>query len=271
MAQGRVLRTSQVPAISGGRAYCIVKRLMDVVVASILLTALLPVFVAVAAMIKLCSPGPVLYGGTRVGRYGVAFRMWKFRTMVPGADLLGSSVTTNEDPRITRIGRILRQTKLDELPNLWNVLIGDMTLVGPRPETPGWVKRYTPEMARILDTRPGITDVAQILFRHEEQMLIGAAVDEMQYVKVMHWKVALQAEYLRRRSLVVDLKVLRYTLGAVLDGKADTELNQLVAHSSACQDDSLPPLLKQRAETILGTLVRQRQGGRTPTSVQAHR
>ena len=238
--------------MSGGLAYRLTKRLIDIVAASIGLLVLLPVFAGIAAAIKMCSPGPVLYGSTRVGRGRVPFRMWKFRTMVPGADRLGGSVTTDGDPRVTPIGRFLRHSKFDELPSLWNVLVGDMTLVGPRPETTGWVKRYTPEMARVLNTRPGVTDVAQILFRHEERMLKGAAVDEAQYVAVMKWKVALQAEYLGRRSILIDFRVLTYTVGAILNSAPDTELELLVACASDFADGSLPQLLQQRAERILG-------------------
>jgi len=239
--------------MSGDLTYRITKRLIDVVTASIGLLVLLPVFAGVAAIIMVCSPGPILYGSMRIGRGRIPFRMWKFRTMVPGADRLGGSVTTEGDPRVTRIGHILRRSKLDELPNLWNVLVGQMTLIGPRPESPTWVRRYTPEMATVLDTRPGITDVAQIVFRHEEQMLKGVAVDEAQYVTVMQWKVALQAEYMRRRSLLIDFKVLKYTLAAIMDKQPDTELERLVACAASFTDGRLPQVVWQRAERILGS------------------
>jgi lipopolysaccharide/colanic/teichoic acid biosynthesis glycosyltransferase len=238
--------------VSGGIAYRGAKRLMDVAVSAIALVVLLPAFVGIIAAIKWHSPGPVLYGSTRIGRGQVPFQMWKFRTMVPGAERLGSSVTTDGDPRVTPIGRILRRSKLDELPSLWNVLAGEMTLVGPRPETPDWVKLYTPEMARVLETRPGITDVAQILFRHEEWMLKGAAVDEEQYVAVMKWKVALQFEYLRRRSFLIDAKVLLHTVLAILHPAPDVELDRLVARASTCEGGGLPELLRRRAERIWG-------------------
>lgn len=255
IAQGRTRGALPGLRVSAGAGlvYLGTKRLIDVVASVIGLIVLLPIFAGVAAAIKWDSPGPVLYGSTRIGRGGVPFRMWKFRTMVPGADRLGSSVTTDGDPRVTPVGRILRRSKLDELPSLWNVLVGEMTLVGPRPETPAWVKHYTPEMSRVLETRPGITDFAQILFRHEEHMLKGAVLDEGQYLAVMRWKVALQAEYLRRRSLLTDQKVLFHTFRAILDREPDVELERLVASASARDEDGLPMLLRRRAERVWGT------------------
>ena len=233
-------------------AYDLTKRLVDVAGALFGLIALLPLFCCIGLAIRYWSPGPVFYGSTRIGRAGIPFRMWKFRTMVPGADRLGSSVTVDADPRITPIGHILRRTKLDELPSLWNVLVGEMTLVGPRPETPAWVELYTPAMAEVLATRPGITDVAQIIFRHEEQMLKGAALDEAQYLSIMRWKVAIQAEYLQRRSILIDLKVIFHTFRAIFDRAPDSELQDLVARASSCGNSGLPSLLQRQTAQILG-------------------
>lgn len=243
-------------------AYRLTKRLIDVAGALFGLVVLLPLFCSIALAIRYWSPGPVFYGSTRIGRARIPFRMWKFRTMVPGADRLGSSVTVDADPRITPIGHILRRSKLDELPSLWNVLVGDMTLVGPRPETPAWVELYTPEMAEVLATRPGITDVAQIIFRHEEQMLKGAALDEAQYLAIMRWKVAIQAEYLRRRSTLVDLKVILHTLMAILGLPSDIELQDLVARASSSMDVGLPGLLQRRTREILGSEISSMQTGK---------
>jgi lipopolysaccharide/colanic/teichoic acid biosynthesis glycosyltransferase len=240
------------PSVGGNTAYRSAKRLIDVMASAIGLLLLLPIFAVIAVAIKWYSPGPVLYGSMRIGRGRKPFRMWKFRTMVPGADRLGGSITTAWDPRVTPIGRVLRHSKLDELPSLWNVLAGEMTLVGPRPETPAWVKHYTPEMAQVLETRPGVTDVTQILFRHEEQMLKSAVVDEGQYMAVMRWKVALQLEYLRRCSLASDVKVLSHTILAIFDRAPDAELDQLVARAAVYESGSLPQLLRQRAERIWG-------------------
>jgi len=236
---------------NGTRIYQGTKRFIDILAAGAGLVVLAPLFASVAFAIKWYSPGPILYASTRVGTGGVEFRMWKFRTMVLHADRIGGSVTTADDPRVTPIGRMLRRSKLDELPSLWNVLVGDMTLVGPRPETPVWVATYTPDMTWVLETRPGITDVAQILFRHEEQMLKGSAVDPRQYLTIMRWKVALQAEYLQRRSFLTDLRVLYYTITAILNRAPDRDLERLVERASLCDDPVLPDLLLRRAQNIL--------------------
>jgi lipopolysaccharide/colanic/teichoic acid biosynthesis glycosyltransferase len=241
--------------MGGSVTYRAAKRLTDVLGAASGLVILAPVLGLVAAAIRWHSPGPMLFASPRIGCGGAPFRMQKFRTMVPGADRMGGMVTVDGDPRVTPIGRILRRSKVDELPSLWNVLIGEMTLVGPRPESPVWVKQYTPEMARVLETRPGITDVAQLIFRHEEAMLKGTAVDASQYIAVMRWKVALQAEYLRRRSFMVDLKVLLHTFLAILDRNPDAELEDLVARAASFEDGKLPDLLRRRAAKVLGPAV----------------
>src|SRR5688572_4814900 len=124
--------------MNGGKYYLALKRLIDIITSALGLLFLSPVLAGLAAVIVLYSPGPVFYFSSRVGRRGVPFKMWKFRSMIPNADRAGSSVTTNDDPRITPFGRVLRRSKLDELPSLFNVLRGDMSLVGPRPETPKW-------------------------------------------------------------------------------------------------------------------------------------
>src|SRR5437867_1174639 len=145
------------------------RRLIDIIVSLILLVLLSPVLVLAALAVKASSKGPALYLGLRVGLGGRVFGMYKFRTMIVGADALGPGITAREDPRVTSVGRILRSTKIDELPQLLNVLKGDMTLVGPRPEAPSFVERYTPEQRRILDVRPGITGLAQLRYTGEEE------------------------------------------------------------------------------------------------------
>src|SRR5215467_8865658 len=141
------------------------KRLFDLLSAGVGLLVLVPVLVAVAVAIKMESAGPVFYRGLRVGRYGRPFRIFKFRTMVMNAEALGSASTPEDDARITRVGRVLRKVKVDELPQLLNVLRGEMSLVGPRPQVPWAVEQYTPEERTILKVRPGITDPASVRFR----------------------------------------------------------------------------------------------------------
>ena len=148
------------------------KRILDVVGSALGLLLLLPVLTVVAVIIKLDSPGPIFFRQERVGRGGRSFRIFKFRSMVVGAARAGTALTVRADPRITRVGMFLRRSKLDELPQLVNVLAGDMSIVGPRPEVPEFMKFYTPDQrAIILSMRPGITDYAAILFRDESSLL----------------------------------------------------------------------------------------------------
>jgi len=163
--------------------YPLVKRLFDVLASALGLLLLSPVLAVVAFAVKLCGGGPVFYRQRRVGQHGVPFDMWKFRTMIPNADQRGALVTKDRDDRITRAGRVLRKTKLDELPQLWNVLRGDMSLVGPRPEVPRYLDRYTEAQKTVLEYKPGITDLATLLFRNEEALLEGAADVETFYLQ----------------------------------------------------------------------------------------
>ena len=192
-----------------------VKRSLDVAVVLVGLLILTPLMAAIAVLIKLDSPGPVLHRGERVGLDGAHFGMLKFRSMVAGAAQMGPSITRGGDPRVTRIGRFLRRTKLDELPNLINVLKGEMSLVGPRPESPNWVARYTPEHWKTLSVRPGITGLAQARYRHEEELLAGADI-ESAYPAIMEAKLALSLYYVEHRSLALDLRILWETVVAVL-------------------------------------------------------
>jgi lipopolysaccharide/colanic/teichoic acid biosynthesis glycosyltransferase len=147
------------------------KRLFDMTFAALGLVVLSPLFVVLAMAVKLSSRGPVLFRQERVGKDGRPFYIVKFRSMVVNAEDLGLGVTRDGDPRITAMGRFLRKTKLDELPQLWNVLVGEMSFVGPRPEVPRYVAQYTPEQRRVLALKPGITDLATLEFRREEEML----------------------------------------------------------------------------------------------------
>jgi lipopolysaccharide/colanic/teichoic acid biosynthesis glycosyltransferase len=189
------------------------KRPFDTMVAAIGLAILWPVLACIALMIKLSSRGPVLYRGTRVGLHGRLFAMLKFRTMVVNAESLGGSATAADDPRITGAGKFLRRYKLDELPQLLNVLIGDMSLVGPRPEVEKYVNTYSPEEKAILMVRPGITDWASIWNSNEAAVLEGSRDSEKTYEELIRpTKLALQLLYVSNHSLVVDLKILFHTV-----------------------------------------------------------
>src|SRR5207244_4623101 len=157
----------EAPRTPGRRPGVLPKRAFDLAVATIGLVVLLPVMLVVALLVKLDSKGPILYRADRVGRYGREFRLYKFRTMIEGAHKHGPAITARDDPRITRLGRILRTSRIDELPQLVNVIRGDMSLVGPRPEDPTYVAFYTPEQSRLLSVRPGITSPASVAYRNE--------------------------------------------------------------------------------------------------------
>jgi len=151
------------------------KRALDLAVSTAGLLLLAPLFLLIAILVKIASAGPVLYRHERVGRGGERFGVLKFRTMCRGADQLGPALTTATDSRITPLGRHLRRSKLDELPQLWNVLVGEMSLVGPRPEAPGYVEFYSPAQRNVLSVRPGITDSASLAYRREEELLAARA------------------------------------------------------------------------------------------------
>lgn len=190
------------------------KRLFDIVASALGLLLLMPLLLLAALWVKLDSPGPALFRQTRVGRFGVPFTIHKFRTMrmEPGA-----AITVGEDPRITRSGRFLRASKLDELPQLWDVLRGAMSLVGPRPELPRYVALYPSALREVvLSVRPGITDPASLRFRHESELLARASDPEREYVEVvLPAKLQLAADYVRTASLAGDVRLILATLGAL--------------------------------------------------------
>lgn len=192
----------------------LVKRLADILLSALGLVLLAPLLSALALWIKLDSPGPVLFRQQRVGRRGRLFFIHKFRTMRPDAPSLGPQITIGADPRVTRAGQVLRRYKLDELPQLWDVLRGAMSLVGPRPEVPRYVALYPAELADlVLSVRPGITDLASIEYRDESRLLAAAADPEACYVEqVMPAKLALAARYVQTRSFGGDLVLLLRTV-----------------------------------------------------------
>ena len=194
-----------------------IKRLFDIVISSIALLFLLPLFLIIGIAIKLDSRGSVFYKGERVGRYGKPFKMYKFRSMVANASKIGPSVTYKEDPRITKVGRFLRNTKLDELPQLINVLKGDMSLVGPRPETDDHFVHFTPEQRQVLNARPGITGLSQIEWHNEESKIGSAENVDTIYHDIMQEKLALDLKYVMAcPSLLKDLSVLFRTVVVML-------------------------------------------------------
>ena len=192
------------------------KRALDLLISGLGLILLSPLLLFLALWIKLDSPGPVLYRGKRVGFDGRPFFIYKFRTMVQGAERRGPAVTYRGDPRITKAGRFLRGTKLDELPQLLNVLKGEMSLVGPRPEDPSYVELYTPEQRQVLSVKPGITGPTQLEYRDEASMLHGESVDEEYVTRIMPQKLKLDLEYVSNRSLVMDLRILWRTAATLL-------------------------------------------------------
>lgn len=194
------------------------KRLFDLLAAAAGLIVLAPVLGLVALLVRLDTPGPVFYRAERVGRGGAPFGMYKFRTMVVGADRLGPLLTRGRDPRVTRVGRILRHWKLDELPQLLNVLCGEMSVVGPRPESACYVARYSPEQRRVLQVRPGITGLAQVRFRHEEALLQGCKNLEEAYIaEILPRKLTLDLQYVDKQSLGLDIGLIAKTLACLVE------------------------------------------------------
>ena len=193
------------------------KRLFDIVASALGLLVLSPLFLLLALWIKLDSPGPVFYRQQRVGRYNKDFSIYKFRSMRVGADR-GSLVTIGDrDARVTRSGYLIRKFKLDELPQLINVLRGDMSLVGPRPEVRHYVDYWTPEQMHVLDVRPGITDPASIKFRNENELMAQVEDPERYYIDViMQEKIRLYLEYVDRQGFFYDLGLIFKTFAAIL-------------------------------------------------------
>jgi lipopolysaccharide/colanic/teichoic acid biosynthesis glycosyltransferase len=194
-----------------------VKRAFDVVAALLGLALFGLPMLAIAAWIKLDSPGPVFFRQERVGRHGRPFRIHKFRTMRVDAEARGPQITVGADARITRVGRLLRDNRLDELPQFLDVLAGDMSLVGPRPEVPRYVAVWPPALReRVLAVRPGITDPASLEFRDEAALLAAAADPEREYVEViLPRKLARAADYADRASLWTDLAVIGRSVGVL--------------------------------------------------------
>lgn len=198
------------------RGSLIGKRIFDLVVSILILVVFSPVLLLLAIAIKLDSKGPVFYRQVRVGRYNQDFKIFKFRTMVQEADRVGPLLTMGEDPRVTRVGRLIRKLRLDEFSQLLNVLDGSMSLVGPRPEVRKYVDAYTPEYFATLLVRPGITATSSIAFKDEDKLLNSGGNPEQIYVEqILPPKMALNLEYLKKITVWNDIKIMFQTVAAV--------------------------------------------------------
>jgi len=192
------------------------RRGLDLFASVVGLTVLSPILTAIGVLVKLDSPGPVFHVAERVGQQGRTFRLYKFRTMAVGSDRTGPRITPAGDSRITRAGRFLRRTKVDELPQLFNVLKGDMSLVGPRPESPHYVRLYTPLQREVLRVRPGITGAASLEYRDEASLLASADAETRYITEIMPRKLSIELEYLAGRTLVGDLRLMLRTILVLL-------------------------------------------------------
>jgi len=193
------------------------KRIFDLLVSGVSLMALSPLLVVLAVFVKLGDGGPAFYRQERIGQGGRPFRIWKFRSMRENSDRGGPSITCAGDSRVTRIGRVLRKTKLDELPQLFNVFKGEMSLVGPRPEVAKYVALYSEEQRKVLALKPGITDVASIEFRNEEEILAASSDPESLYLAYcLPRKIALNLEYAAKASVWSDIRIVVRTLRCLL-------------------------------------------------------
>lgn len=188
------------------------KRAFDIIVSAMALSLLFPVLLLIGLSVALSSPGGAFFRQVRVGRAGKEFRLYKFRTMRPGSEAQGQITVGGRDPRITGIGYFLRKSKLDELPQLLNVLIGDMSIVGPRPEVPRYVALYSAEQRMVLNVRPGITSAASIAYMDENEILGRSADPQRAYIEeVMPAKLALDLDYVKDRSFFLDVSIILRT------------------------------------------------------------
>lgn len=199
-----------------------IKRIFDIVGAVVGLAAISPLMGWFAWRIKIEDGGAFFYRGLRIGLNGKPFRIYKFRTMVFDADKIGPSSTSEDDPRVTKIGRFLRAHKLDELPQLINVLLGDMSFVGPRPQVQWAVDLYDDKEKTILSVRPGITDYASLLFSNEGEILKGSTDPDKDYMEKIHpLKTKLAMKYVNKHSLFVDVKIIMKTLTTLFKNKIE--------------------------------------------------
>lgn len=196
------------------------RRTVDLLAAGVGLTLLAPLLAVLAVLVRIDSRGRAFHRSTRIGKNGRPFTLYKLRSMQVDAALCGPAITADRDPRVTRVGRLLRRTKLDELPQLINVLLGDMSLVGPRPEDPRYVRLYSREQLLALDAKPGVTSPASLEYRDEEQMLTGGDWEGLYVRRVMPAKLSIDLDYLRRRTVWSDLCVILSTIASLVGSAA---------------------------------------------------
>ena len=194
------------------------KRLFDIISSIVVVLLGLPFFITIALLILIDGKGGVFYKQERIGRYKCSFKLYKFRTMSPGSDNLGHLTIGSKDNRITTVGYYLRKYKLDEFPQLINVINGDMSIVGPRPEVVKYVNLYTQEQLNVLKVRPGLTDYASIIYFKENELLGNAKDPEKVYIQeIMPQKLALNTKYIKERGMLTDLKIILKTLLKIIN------------------------------------------------------
>ncbi|RMH20506.1 MAG: sugar transferase [Gammaproteobacteria bacterium] len=199
-----------------------IKRMVDLAISVPALILLIPIFLLIGIVIRLDSPGPVFFRQVRIGQGGEPFRIHKFRTMVLDAQTKGGALTIGEDPRITRIGKLLRKYKIDELPQLFDVVRGTMSLVGPRPEVPEYVARYSDDQQKVLKLMPGITDPASIKYRNESELLAKARDPECEYCeRILPDKIKINLEYAENAGVLSDIGVILSTLKSLVRSNND--------------------------------------------------
>jgi lipopolysaccharide/colanic/teichoic acid biosynthesis glycosyltransferase len=237
------------------------KRIFDLVGAGLGVVLLAPLLALLAFLVKAEDGGPVLFKQERVGYRGRRFRIWKFRTMVTDAEARGLSLTVRRDPRVTRIGAWLRRLKLDELPQLFNVLLGDMSLVGPRPDVPRYVALYRAPERRVLELVPGMTDEAALLYLDEDAMLAAAPDPELHYLtEIAPGKIRLSLAYAARATVWSDLRVILATLRHLYWSATGTHLSSPVGRSGPASDaTSLKRRERDRSAASAATIPRTNQ------------
>ena len=220
-----------------------IKRLFDIALALFGIVVFLIPMMVCAVLVKLTSKGPIIFSQERMGLNFKPFRIFKFRSMVVNAPSLGAQVTVDRDPRITGIGRVMRKTKLDELPQLFNVLFGDMSFVGPRPEVQKYVDMFREDYKVLLSVRPGITGLDSIAFRHEEDILAKASDPQAAYVdEVAPAKIKLAKQYVAKSSVLFDIKLIWLTIVSVLGwgGGSDVESGDGSASGDSAESSAAP-------------------------------